>query len=173
MITLKAYAKLNLSLAITGVRKDGYHELDTIMQSISLFDMITIEKADGIRVIMDADDVAEDENTAYLAADTFMRLAGGSGAKIFIHKLIPSLAGLGGASADAAAVLIGLNSIYDMRLDKEELISIANRVGADVPFALVGGTARAKGTGDKLTPLLPKKTDVLCCNQAAPGSIDC
>ncbi len=157
MLTIKAYAKLNLSLVITGVRKDGYHELDTIMQNISLFDMITVEKASGIRVLMDAGEVDEEKNTAYLAAQAFIGLTGEPGAKIFIHKLIPCLAGLGGSSADAAAVLIALNRLYETQLNNEKLATLGKGIGADVPFSLSGGTARARGIGEKLTPLCPKK----------------
>jgi len=150
MIRLKAYAKLNLSLDITGKRSDGYHELDGIMQSISLHDTVTIQKADNISVDMDNGDVDMQRNTAYLAAKAFERQTGISGAHIRICKQIPSEAGLGGASADAAAVLIGLNALYGTVLTDSQLADLGVTIGADVPFALVGGTARAKGVGEKL-----------------------
>ena len=150
MIRLKAYAKLNLSLDIRGKRPDGYHELDGIMQSISLHDTVTIEKADDISVEMDNGHVDMRRNTAYLAARAFAQQTGISGARIYIQKRIPSEAGLGGASADAAAVLTGLNVLYDIGLNTQKLADLGVSIGADVPFALTGGTARAKGVGEKL-----------------------
>ncbi|MDD5018395.1 MAG: 4-(cytidine 5'-diphospho)-2-C-methyl-D-erythritol kinase [Eubacteriales bacterium] len=157
MITLKAYAKLNLSLAITGIRPDGYHELDTIMQSISFYDTVTITKRNGIRVQMDIDGIDEKDNTAYAAADAFVGYTKKSGADIAIQKNIPRMAGLGGASADAAAVLLGLDRLYGTGLDKKTLLTLGKSVGADVPFALFGGTARVSGIGEKLKRLNPKK----------------
>ncbi len=153
MITLKAYAKLNLSLDITGKREDGYHELDTIMQSISLYDTVMIEKAEGVTVRMDKDWATGQDNTAYRAAEAFLKFTGSQGADISIQKSIPRMAGLGGASADAAAVLVGLDRLYETTLSFEALNGIAVSVGADVPFALTGGLARAKGIGERLTPL--------------------
>lgn len=150
MIRLKAYAKLNLSLDITGKRPDGYHELDGIMQSISLYDTVTIEKADDITVEMDSGYVDMPHNTAYKATEAFAQQTGMVGARIHIQKRIPSEAGLGGASADAAAVLTGLNVLYGTGLNAKQIASLGVKIGADVPFALVGGTARAKGVGEKL-----------------------
>ncbi len=151
MIRLKAYAKLNLSLDITGKRSDGYHELDGIMQSISLFDTVEIEKADDVRVVMDAGDIDMRRNTAYKAALAFQEQTGCGGAAILVQKRIPAEAGLGGASADAAAVLYGLNSLYGAGLSEGQLSAIGVTVGADVPFALTGGTVRARGIGERLT----------------------
>lgn len=150
---LKAYAKLNLALDITGKRPDGYHELDTIMQSISLFDTVTIEKADIISVHMNKDVAPEKNNTAYKAADLFCKHTGIIGAAISIDKRIPSMAGLGGSSADAAAVLIGLNELFDTGLTHSTLAHMGKQIGADVPFCMTGGTARAKGIGEKLQQL--------------------
>ena len=155
MIKLNAHAKLNLALDITGKRVDGYHELDTIMQSLSLCDTVTIKKAHGIRVSMDSGGVDAKDNTAYKAALSFAEHTGITGANIFIEKRIPAQSGLGGASADAAAVLIGLNRLYDAGLKPDELAAIGVRIGADVPFALMGGTARARGVGEVLHPLRP------------------
>lgn len=151
MIQLKAYAKLNLSLDIIGQRTDGYHELDGIMQSISLFDTVALEKANGITVSMDTGEVDMMRNTAYKAASVFQERTGAGSASIRIQKRIPAEAGLGGASADAAAVLFGLNKLYGTGLREDELCDIGVKVGADVPFALTGGTARAKGVGEQLT----------------------
>ncbi len=157
MITLKAYAKLNLSLDITEKKDNGYHELDMIMQSISLFDIVTIKKADDIIVTMDKNTVAPEKNTAYIAAQVFCRRTKTPGAKINIIKSIPVMSGLGGSSADAAAVLIGLNRLYGTGLDEKTLRALGESVGADVPFSLFGGTARVKGTGEVLTRLNPQK----------------
>lgn len=157
MIKLKAYAKLNLALDILFKRTDGYHELDTIMQNISLHDIVTIEKANGIRVHMDKGEVTEHSNTAHLAAKVFMQRTDISGADISIEKRIPSMSGLGGSSVDAAAVLFGLNALYDTKLDERTLFEIGKEVGADVPFALLGGTARVTGLGEKLERMKLKK----------------
>lgn len=157
MITLKAYAKLNLSLAVTGERKDGYHELDTLMQSISLFDTVTIEKSDVLSVHMDKGIVDVIKNTAYIAARLFFEHTGKEGAEISIEKRIPVMSGLGGASADAAAVLFGLNKLYGTNMSSGLMHVLAKKIGADVPFAVTGGTARAKGIGEILTPLALKE----------------
>ena len=156
-MTINAYAKLNLALCITGKRTDGYHELDTIMQSISLYDTVTISCAKNLSVTMDTGDVPETNNTAYAAAHAFFAHIGQKGgARISIQKRIPQQSGLGGASADAAAVLVGLNSMYDTQLDADTLAALGKSVGADVPFSLFGGTARAKGIGEKLERLHAK-----------------
>ena len=154
MIRLSAYAKLNLSLDVTGKRTDGYHDLDGIMQSISIADTVEIDRAGDITVCFDIPDVDPVSNTAYAAAQAFFGHTGISGgAAIRIQKRIPRMAGLGGASADAAAVLTGLNRLYDTHLDNHALMELGVKLGADVPFALIGGTARAKGVGEQLKPL--------------------
>ncbi len=157
MIKLLAYAKLNLALDVLGKRDDGYHELDTVMQSISLCDVVRIEKAEGLAVNMDMAPADPVRNTAYVAASLFMQQTGMGGADISIEKHIPSMAGLGGSSADAAAVLVGLNVLYDTKLSEVALNEIGRQVGADVPFALVGGTARAGGIGERLTQMTLSK----------------
>ena len=154
---LKAYAKLNLALEVLGKRPDGYHELDSIMQSITLHDIVDIQKSNEISVCMNGLWVDEKNNTAYKAAVLFAEYTETGGAEISIEKHIPSLAGLGGSSADAAAVLIGMDSLYGTKLGTETLSSLGRRIGADVPFSLVGGTARARGIGEKLEPLKLKK----------------
>ena len=156
-MTIKACAKLNLSLCITGKRADGYHELDTIMQSISLYDTVVILRADDLSITMDTGDITEKENSAYTAAQAFFRLTGiRGGAHISIEKHIPAQSGLGGASTDAAAVLVGLDRLYDTHLSNDTLAALGKSVGADVPFALMGGTAWAKGIGEKLERLHAK-----------------
>ena len=153
-ISLKASAKINLSLYITGKREDGYHTLDGVMQSVSLFDKVTIKKQKGIVVFCKGLDIAEKDNIAYKAAILFFESANlDGGAKITISKNIPAVAGLGGGSADAAAVLVGLNKLYGEVLNENELLKIALKLGADVPFFIKGGTARAEGIGEKLTKI--------------------
>lgn len=158
MVKLKAYAKLNLSLDVIGKRQDGYHELDMIMQSISLYDIVELRPSSDIHVHMDKGNVDEKSNTAYAAAKVFLDYTGKDGVEISIQKHIPSMSGMGGSSADAAAVLIGLNRLYNTQLDKETLMALGKTVGADVPFSLFGGTARAKGIGEKLRRLTPVST---------------
>jgi 4-diphosphocytidyl-2-C-methyl-D-erythritol kinase len=154
MIRLRCYSKLNLSLDITGKRPDGYHELDGIMQSISLSDTVEIKRADAITTRSDVPDVDPVENTAYAAARAFFAHTGiAGGADIRVNKRIPRMSGLGGASANAAAVLVGLNRLYGANLSDQTLAELGVRIGADVPFALLGGTARAGGIGEVLRPL--------------------
>lgn len=154
-IKITACAKINLSLSVLGKREDGYHELDTVMQSVDLSDTVYIEKYSGI--ITDCKGISAEENIAARAARLFCEKTGAEGCKIKIEKRIPAAAGLGGGSADAAAVLAGLNRLYKTGISKTELCEIAVKIGADVPFLIAGGTARARGIGEKLTPLAPLK----------------
>ncbi len=154
MISLKAFAKVNLSLYITGVRSDGYHLLDTVMQTLSLYDTVEVsEDVDGkITVACDNLKISGEENICHKAATLFFnesKVKGG--AFINIVKRIPLAAGLGGGSADAAATLNGLNRLYGNPLSSEKLEEIALKLGADVPFCLKGGTARVKGIGEEIT----------------------
>lgn len=156
-VLINAYAKVNLTLDVLFKRADGYHELEGVMQSISLFDEVFIEKADKLTVIFDAN--IPENNTCKKAAELY--LAGTVfGARIEVKKRIPSEAGLGGASADAAAVLRGLNRLYGLKTEAE-LYDLGLRVGADVPFCLMGGCAVARGVGEKLTPVKGIELDLL------------
>lgn len=149
---LKANAKINLTLDITGRRADGYHLIDSVMQSVSLFDTVTVEKANGISVACSNGELCGEDNIAFVAAREFFSATGVlGGADIFIEKNIPLSAGLGGGSADAAAVIAALNKIYDTKLKNDKLSEIALRVGADVPFCLIGGTRRVGGIGERLS----------------------
>lgn len=154
-LNLLACAKLNLYLDITGRREDGYHLLETVMQSISLADVVTVVSCpgDGITLTCSREDIPTDSrNTAYRAAELFMQSAGKNGAVLLdIEKHIPSGAGMGGGSADAAAVLRGLNEIYGEPLSEQQLLDIAVQVGADVPFCLVGGTKLCRGIGEQMS----------------------
>ncbi len=151
----EANAKLNLYLDITGRRADSYHLLETVMQSITLADGVTVvvSAGNGISLSCDREDVPTDSrNTAYRAAEYFMEAAGVSGTVcIDIEKHIPSGAGMGGGSADAAAVLRALNAAYGEPLTEDSLLEIAARVGADVPFCLVGGTKLCRGIGEQMS----------------------
>ena len=158
MILEKAYAKINVGLDITGKRHDGYHDIDTIMQSILLHDEIIIEKASGISIgCSDPTIPVGESNTVFLAAKVFLEKAGldpfVNGSRIEIIKKIPPKAGLGGGSSDAAAVIRGLNKLYCTELSTSIMEELALKVGSDVPFCIKGGTQRAKGRGEKLTEI--------------------
>ena len=151
--TAKAYAKINLYLNVLGKRDDGYHEIDTLMQSISLYDDVSVELIDnGISVECDRNDLSSEENIAATAAKTFLDFANlNTGVKIKITKRIPVAAGMGGGSADAAATLLLLNKATGKNYPLSKLLPVAKTIGADVPFFLVGGAARAQGIGEVLT----------------------
>ena len=151
---IKANAKINLTLDITGKRADGYHLLDSIMQSVSLCDIVTVEKNDDITVMCDNVDISGERNICHKAAARFFEATNVcGGAKITIEKHIPLASGMGGGSADAAAVICALNKIYQTNLSVSELCEIGLLAGADVPFCIVGGTARVEGIGEKIKPL--------------------
>ncbi|MBO5358185.1 MAG: 4-(cytidine 5'-diphospho)-2-C-methyl-D-erythritol kinase [Clostridia bacterium] len=153
---LRANAKINLSLSVCGKREDGYHLIDTVMHSVSLYDTVFIEKADVINVA--CGNLPQEENIAYKAARLFFEATGiNSGCEIKIEKQIPIAAGLGGGSADAAAVLLGLNRLYNTNLSYEALCGLAVKLGADVPFFIKGGCMRSEGIGEILTPAVPLK----------------
>lgn len=154
-VTVLCPAKLNLTLDITGICENGYHMMDMVMQAVSLFETVTLTRSDTISITSDAGKLPLGKtNTAYKAAVAFFCETGLlAGVKIHIEKKTPVRAGMAGGSADAAAVLYGLNLLYDARLTHEELCTIGAGVGADVPFALTGGTARVGGFGEKVMPL--------------------
>lgn len=157
-ITLKANAKINLSLDVVGKFDDGYHSLKTIMLEIPLFDIVTVEKTPSEIALSSSLSRLPlgEKNTARRAAVKFFEMAGLSGgARIHIEKNIPVGSGLGGGSADAAAVLSGLNKVYGEPLSKTALLAAALEIGADVPFCLTGGACLATGRGEELTPLAP------------------
>jgi 4-diphosphocytidyl-2-C-methyl-D-erythritol kinase len=150
-IKLKAYAKVNFYLSVTGLREDGYHLLSSCFQSIGIYDSVKLSKASETTVICDkiaGDNIA---NKAVRALEKYTGLS--LNTKIIIKKRTPSGAGLGGGSADAAAVLKGIRRLYSLSLTDEELENIGASVGADVPFCVRGGTVLAEGIGEKLTTL--------------------
>ncbi len=154
-VTLLAPAKLNLSLDVVGVLPGGYHALDMIMQAVDLYEQVTVQRCETLLLRLPGSRVpAGPRNTAAKAAEAFFRYTGLlAGADITIRKRIPVRAGMGGGSADAAAVLVGLSALYGARLSMSELCALGASVGADVPFALMGGTCRVQGMGDLLKPL--------------------
>jgi len=157
-IKLKAFAKVNLCLDIIGKREDGYHLLETVMQSIGIYDTVYVKRVSDGKITVDCDkiDIPQESNIAYKAAKTFFNEINAdntAGAYIKIKKNIPSKAGLGGGSADAAAVLVALNKLYCAKLSDTELCKIGAKIGADVPFCICGGTQLARGIGEILTVL--------------------
>ena len=155
MIKMRAHAKINLSLDVISKRPDGYHNLSMIMQSIRLSDELILRPCPEIRIQNDLHFLPADEkNIAFRAARLFFDTIGSQdGISIEIKKHIPVGGGLGGGSADAAAVLMGLNRMYGYPLSFEKLLELGLRCGADVPFCMTGGTCLAEGLGEKLTPL--------------------
>lgn len=157
-ITLMANAKLNLYLDITGRREDGYHLLETVMQSVDLCDIVTVKLGgSGISIsCSDPEIPLGAENTCHKAAKLFADAIGENlGAEIRIDKRIPHGAGLGGGSADAAAVLTGLNALFGGAIRSERLMKLAGEVGADVPFCMTGGAKLCRGIGDELNDIKP------------------
>lgn len=154
-IMIEANAKINLFLDVLGRRADGYHDLETIMQSISLCDYLSIKKADGLSLTVNTAEIPSDErNIALRAAQIFFEASGmRSGAAIHLIKHIPVEAGLAGGSADAAGVLVGLNHLYDTAFSTEELCTLGVQLGADVPFCILGGCVLSSGIGEIMKPL--------------------
>lgn len=155
----KAYAKINIGLDIVEKRKDGYHNIDTVMQTIALHDTIELTKtASGIEITCSNPNTPTDKtNTVYMAALAFYKKSemrfSNSGISINIKKRIPSEAGLGGGSSDAAAVLRAMNKMFCTNYGTREMIELALQIGSDVPFLITGGTKRAKGRGEILMPV--------------------
>ena len=153
-IHIPAYAKINLSLEVIGRRDDGYHDIATILQTISLADTLTIRPSDTLLVECDTPGLDGDRNLVWDAAVALAERAGiAPRARISIAKRIPVAAGLGGGSADAAAALRGLNRLWGLDWPAAELSKIAAGIGADVPFLIYGGTALATVRGDCIVPL--------------------
>ena len=157
---IRAYAKINLTLDITSKRDDGYHDVKMIMQEISLYDTIDIERSDDIEIECNIPYIPCDErNLAYKAVLEFNKYTNkNAGAKIYINKIIPSGAGLGGGSSDAAAVVKALDKLYNTNLTERDKMNICEKLGSDVPFFILGGTCLAEGRGEILTklPSIPK-----------------
>lgn len=156
-IVEKGYGKINLALAITGRRADGYHNIDTIFQSIGLCDAVTVSEADVFELTCSQPSLACDEtNLAYKAWKALCPYKkDNQQVAIHIEKHIPIAAGLAGGSTDCAAVLRGLNRLWGLGLSEKELCRIGAGLGADVPFCICGGTMRGTGIGEELKRLPP------------------
>lgn len=152
---VQARAKLNLFLRVVGRRVDGYHELETVFQSIDLADELTFSPADDLRLTGGSDAAPPGPENLVLRAATALRAAAGyeGGASIHLDKQIPVGAGLGGGSSDAAATLNALHRLWGLDLSRERLLAVAAGLGSDVPFCLQGGTAVGRGRGEVLEPL--------------------
>lgn len=158
-IKLKAMAKINLGLDVVRKREDGYHEVRMIMQTIRMYDqiMLTEQKEPGIKVKTNVSFLpVNEDNLVYKAAKLLMdEFQVTSGVEIDLRKFIPTAAGMGGGSSDAAAVLVGVNRMFKLGLSKQQLMERSVAIGADVPFCVLRGTALAEGIGEVLTPLPP------------------
>ncbi|MBC2579892.1 4-(cytidine 5'-diphospho)-2-C-methyl-D-erythritol kinase [Clostridium sp. DJ247] len=161
---VKAYAKINLSLDVVGKREDGYHLLRMIMQTIDLYDILNITRVQsGINITCNKEYVPTDErNLAYKAASLFMDTYKiDTGVDIYLKKYIPISAGLAGGSTDAAAVLKTMRDIFKPEIQDKELMELGVKIGADVPYCILGGTALCEGIGEKITILKPFKNHIL------------
>lgn len=157
-LVLNAKAKINLYLDVTGKRADGYHLLETVMHTVSLCDTVTLTKTGKSGIEISCSDPlipCNEKNIAYKCAAAFFDKTGISsrGVSIDIIKRIPSQAGMGGGSADGAAVLTGLDRLFETGLSKGDLISIGARIGADIPFCIKGGCGYCTGIGEIIEPL--------------------
>jgi len=155
-ITIKSFAKINWTLDVLFKREDGYHEIRTIYQTVSLHDRIRlVETASEIQIVCDDARVPLDESNLVYKATVMLREATGTGkgARIEIEKRIPIAAGLGGGSSNAASTLMGLERLWQVSIDQQKMIEIAASLGSDVPFFLMGGTALGVGRGEEVYPL--------------------
>lgn len=165
-VTALAYAKVNLTLEVLGRRDDGYHEVATVLQTVSLHDRLTFASDSEISVECSIPALSNPENLAWRAARALKQATGyAGGARIAISKDIPEAMGLGGGSSDAAATLAALNRLWGLGMSVAELEKVGRDLGADVPFLIGGGTALGVGRGDRLTRLrpLPSQWLVVVC----------
>ncbi len=154
MLTIQATTKINLTLEVLGERSDGFHEIRSVIQSISLCDRLRLRLSRDFEFRCNMRDWAAEESLVSRAAGLLREVSGyAGGAVIDVDKNIPLVSGLGGDSSDAAAVLRGLNRLWGLGLSLPELTGLAIRLGSDVPFFLIGGTALVEGRGELVTPL--------------------
>jgi 4-diphosphocytidyl-2-C-methyl-D-erythritol kinase len=155
-LTLKAYAKINLTLEVLSKLPDGYHEVASVLQTVSLADTLIFEPGERLDFRCDVLNLQSHDNLVLKAAKLLREATGcTNGAVIQLTKRIPIAAGLGSGSTDAAATLVGLNQLWKLNLSRERLVGLASKLGSDVAFFLYGGTALAKGRGEQITPLPP------------------
>lgn len=153
---IKAYAKINLGLDVVQELPNGYHEVRMIMQTVGIYDELTLEKTDaGIYLTTDSGELPTDENNLIYRAARLMQQTYQieDGVRIHLRKTIPVAAGMAGGSTDAAATMKGMNNLFGLGLSVPELMELSVRIGADVPYCILGGTALAEGIGEKLTSL--------------------
>ena len=156
MLTVRAPAKINLTLEVLGRRSDGFHEIRSVLQTINLCDSLHFQPDQGIALKSDLPDWSAKESLVAPAFNLLQRATRCSrGATIEVDKRIPLMSGLGGDSSDAAAVLRGLNEFWGLSLSQERVLDLAVQLGSDVAFFLYGGTALAEGRGEVVTPLMP------------------
>jgi 4-diphosphocytidyl-2-C-methyl-D-erythritol kinase len=175
-VRLRAFAKVNYALEVLGLRANGYHEISTVLQSISLADEVGLQRATrGFHLSLEPEEVeigAQERNTTYLAWKALQGVTVEElPVKVTLRKRIPAGAGLGGGSADAAAVLVGLNELFGLGLRAGELRAVGAGIGADVPFCIAGGTALGEGIGEILTTLPAPPAHILVVAKP-PGSAD-
>lgn len=158
-IILKAYAKINLGLDVLRKREDGYHDVRMIMQSVGLYDKLTLKKIPKDEILLSSNVGSlpnNEKNLVYKAISLIKKECGiTGGVKADLEKRIPMAAGMAGGSTDAAAALIGMNKLFDLGLSQEKLMELGVKIGADVPYCIMGGTALSEGIGEILTPLAP------------------
>ena len=168
-LAVRCPAKLNLFLELHGRRPDGYHEIETVMQAVTLYDDIELSARSDGQIVLECSDPdlpAGPANLAWRAADILRRAVGlEAGVSISLTKRIPPGAGLGGGSSDAAGVLAGLNELFDLALSRQRLAELAGELGSDIPFFIDGGTAICRGRGEDVCPVpAARPTDyVICC----------
>jgi len=158
-LRLRANAKINLFLEVLDKKPDGYHNIETIFQSIDLHDILTFRETRPGVIKLNSDNKEmplDSSNLVYKASDLLLKESGKNyGVEIHINKMIPLGAGLAGGSTDASATLIGLNELWSLGYTLDDLLKLGSKLGADVPFCLIGGTAIGRGRGDILTRLNP------------------
>lgn len=153
---IKAYAKINLGLDVLGRLPNGYHQVKMVMQTVDIWDVLSFEKVDvGITLTTDAGELSTGDDNLICRAVRLLQEEYGfmGGVRIHLEKHIPIAAGMAGGSADAAATLKGINALYELGASQERLQELGVRIGADVPYCVLGGTALAEGIGERLTPL--------------------
>jgi len=156
MIKAYAYAKVNITFEVLGRRKDGYHDISSILQEVDLKDTLCFELDSSLTVDCNSTEIRAPDNLALKAAKLLKKESGHKGgAKITLQKGIPLAAGLGGGSSDAGATLVALNKLWKLKLPAETLVEMAAALGSDVPYFIRGGTALAEGRGERVTLLPP------------------